>query len=167
MPHFRAIEFGKFQPRFLGSDNSSSISGVQPAIGGNSNGCHPCPRNPGRVSAASSIRSARRAALREGLSKGHDEIGQDEAHPLAELAEALALFIHSYEETHAKIREATGPEVLRSLMEAHGLTQSELPEIGSQGVVSEILSGERELNIQQIRRLAKRFGISPTVFIGT
>jgi HTH-type transcriptional regulator/antitoxin HigA len=42
-------------------------------------------------------------------------------------------------------------------MEAHGLTQSELPEIGSQGIVSEILSVERELNIRQIRRLAKRF----------
>ena len=60
-----------------------------------------------------------------------DQIGQDEAHPLADLAEALALFIHSYEETRAKIRDATGPEVLRSLMEAHGLTQSELPGIGS------------------------------------
>jgi HTH-type transcriptional regulator / antitoxin HigA len=95
-----------------------------------------------------------------------DEIGQDETHPLADLAEALALFIHSYEETHAKIREARGPEVLRSLMEAHGLTQSELPEIGSQGVVSEIISGARELNIRQIRHLAKRFGVSPAVFIG-
>jgi HTH-type transcriptional regulator/antitoxin HigA len=94
-----------------------------------------------------------------------DEIGQDEAHPLAELAEALALFIQSYEEAHAQIPEATGPEVLRSLMGAHGLTQSDLPEIGSQGVVSEILSGERELNIRQIRRLAKRFGVSPAVFI--
>ena len=94
-----------------------------------------------------------------------DHMGQDEAHPLADLAEALALFIHSYEETHAKIPEATGPEVLRSLMEAHGLTQSELPEIGSQGVVSEILSRERELNIRQIRHLAKRFGVSPAVFI--
>ena len=94
-----------------------------------------------------------------------DEIGQDEAHPLAELAEALALFIQSYEEAHAQIPEVTGPEVLRSLMEAHGLTQSELPEIGSQGVVSEILSGERELNIRQIRHLAKRFGVSRTVFI--
>jgi len=93
-----------------------------------------------------------------------DEIGQDEAHPLAELAEALALFIQSYEEAHAEIPEATGPEVLRSLMEAHGLTQSELPEIGSQGIVSEILSGERELNIRQIRRLAKRFGVSPAMF---
>jgi HTH-type transcriptional regulator/antitoxin HigA len=95
-----------------------------------------------------------------------DDIGQDEAHPLADLAEALALFIHSFEETHAKIRESTGPEVLRLLMEEHGLTQSELPEIGSQGVVSEILSSERELNIRQIRQLAKRFGVSPAVFIG-
>jgi HTH-type transcriptional regulator/antitoxin HigA len=50
-------------------------------------------------------------------------------------------------------------------MEAQGLTQSEVPEIGSQGVVSEILSSERELNIRQIRRLAKRLGISPAVFI--
>jgi HTH-type transcriptional regulator/antitoxin HigA len=94
-----------------------------------------------------------------------DEIGQDEAHPLADLAEALALFIHAYEEAHANIPEATGPAVLKSLMEAHGLTQSDLPEIGSQGVVSEILSGERELNIRQIRRLARRFGVSPAVFI--
>jgi HTH-type transcriptional regulator / antitoxin HigA len=94
-----------------------------------------------------------------------DEIGQNETHPLADLAEALAVFIHSYEEAHARIPEATGPEVLRLLMEAHGLTQSQLPEIGSQGVVSEILSGERELNIRQIRRLAKRFAVSPAVFI--
>jgi HTH-type transcriptional regulator / antitoxin HigA len=99
------------------------------------------------------------------LDKILDEIGQDEGRPLAELAEALALFIQSYEEAHTQIPEATGPEVLRSLMEAHGLTQSELPEIGSQGVVSEILSGERDLNIRQIRRLAKRFGVSPAVFI--
>jgi len=98
------------------------------------------------------------------LDKILDEIGQDEGRPLAELAEALALFIQSYEEAHAEIPEATGPEVLRSLMEAHGLTQSELPEIGSQGIVSDILSGERELNIRQIRRLAKRFGVSPAMF---
>lgn len=94
-----------------------------------------------------------------------DEVGENEAHPLADLAEALALFIHSYEEAHAKIPEATGPEVLKSLMEEHGLRQSDLPEIGSQGVVSEILSGARELNIRQLRRLARRFGVSPAVFI--
>jgi HTH-type transcriptional regulator/antitoxin HigA len=51
-------------------------------------------------------------------------------------------------------------------MKEHGLTQSDLPEIGSQGVVSEILAGARELNVRQIRRLAKRFGVSPAVFVG-
>ena len=32
-----------------------------------------------------------------------DEIGEDEARPLAELAEALALCIHSYEEARTQI----------------------------------------------------------------
>jgi HTH-type transcriptional regulator/antitoxin HigA len=94
-----------------------------------------------------------------------DQIGENEDHPLADLAEALAVFIESYEDTHAKVPDAPVPEIIRSLMKEHGLTQSDLPEIGSQGVVSEILSGTRELNVRQIRRLAKRFGVSPAVFV--
>jgi HTH-type transcriptional regulator/antitoxin HigA len=54
--------------------------------------------------------------------------------------------------------------ILRFLMEEHGLKQADLPEIGSQGVVSEILRGKRELNTRQISILAKRFGVSPVVF---
>jgi HTH-type transcriptional regulator/antitoxin HigA len=50
-------------------------------------------------------------------------------------------------------------------MEEHELTQSDLPEVGSQGVVSEILNGKRELNVRQIRALAERFGVSTAVFI--
>lgn len=50
-------------------------------------------------------------------------------------------------------------------MEEHGLNQSDLSEIGSPGVVSEILNGKRELNVRQIRLLAKRFQVSPAVFI--
>lgn len=96
-----------------------------------------------------------------------DQIGEDEAHPLADLAEALALFIESYEETHAKIPDAPGREVLKTLMETHDLGQSDLPEIGSQGIVSEVLSGKREMNVRQIRRLAERFGVSPALFIPT
>lgn len=97
-----------------------------------------------------------------------DEIGENEDHPLADLAEALGLFIHAYEETHlTEIPEVLGSEALKTLMEMHGLTQSDLPEVGSQGVVSEILSGRRELNVRQISRLAKRFGVSPAVFIPT
>jgi HTH-type transcriptional regulator/antitoxin HigA len=50
-------------------------------------------------------------------------------------------------------------------MEEHDLTQSDLPEIGSQGVVSEILAGKRDLNVRQIAQLAERFGVSPVVFM--
>lgn len=50
-------------------------------------------------------------------------------------------------------------------MDEHGLKQADLPEIGSQGVVSEILNGKRELNVGQIRELARRFRVSPAVFI--
>jgi HTH-type transcriptional regulator/antitoxin HigA len=50
-------------------------------------------------------------------------------------------------------------------MVEHGFKQSDLTEIGSQGVVSEILSGKRQLNIRQVKMLSKRFGVSPGVFI--
>lgn len=50
-------------------------------------------------------------------------------------------------------------------METHNLHQNDLPEIGSQGVVSEILNGKRELNVRKIKFLAKRFNVEPATFI--
>ena len=94
-----------------------------------------------------------------------DEIGTNEKHPLYSLLDTLATLIHAYEEEHYPIPESTGADVLRFLMEENGLAQSELPEVGSQGVVSEILNGKRELNIRQIRALAERFRVSTAVFI--
>ena len=94
-----------------------------------------------------------------------DEVGTDEQHPLYTLLDTLGTLIHAYEEEHHLIPECSGADVLRFLMEEHGLTQSDLPEIGSQGVVSEILRGKRELNVRQIRALAMRFHVSPAVFI--
>jgi HTH-type transcriptional regulator/antitoxin HigA len=94
-----------------------------------------------------------------------DEIGQQETHPLADLAETLALFIEAHEDAHVPLSDSSASEILRSLMEEHGLTQSDLPDIGSQGVVSELLSGKRELNVRQIAQLAARFDISPVLFM--
>ena len=94
-----------------------------------------------------------------------DEIRDDEKHPLYGLLDTLGSLIALYEEEHYPIPEATCAEVLRFLMDEHGLTQSDLPEIGSQGVVSEILNGKRELNVRQIRGLAKRFKVSSAVFV--
>ena len=56
-------------------------------------------------------------------------------------------------------------QTLQSLMEEHNLKQSNLPEIGTQGVVSDILSGKRKLNVRQIKALSKRFNVSTAVFI--
>jgi HTH-type transcriptional regulator/antitoxin HigA len=94
-----------------------------------------------------------------------DEIGDNEKHPLYGLLDTLGTLIQIYEEEHYPILDATGAEVLRFLMEEHGLTQSDLPEVGSQGVVSEILNGKRELNVRQIKSLAEKFKVSSAVFL--
>lgn len=101
----------------------------------------------------------------ERLNRLLDEVGTDEQHPLYTLLDTLGTLIHAYEEEHHPIPTCSGVDVLRFLMEEHGLTQSDLPEIGSQGVVSEMLRGKRDLNMRQIRALAKRFHVSPAVFI--
>ena len=96
-----------------------------------------------------------------------DEIGEDEAHPLADLAEALSVFIEAYDKAQYSTPAPSAREMLRFLMVENDLNQSDLPELGSQGVVSEILSGKRSLNVGQISRLAKRFDVSPAVFLET
>jgi HTH-type transcriptional regulator / antitoxin HigA len=118
------------------------------------------------ISSLFSIRNEREynAAI-EHLNELLDVIGTNEKHPLYGLLDTLGTLIQAYEADHYSIPAASGAEVLNFLMEEHGLTQSDLPEVGSQGVVSEILHEKRELNTRQIRALAKRFKISPAVFI--
>lgn len=56
--------------------------------------------------------------------------------------------------------------VLMTLMAQYGLRQSDLAdEIGSKSLVSRILRGERKLTVEHIGKLARRFGISPALFI--
>lgn len=83
----------------------------------------------------------------------------DELHILADLVEA-------YEHRHHSAPETTGVEALRSLMDGNDLTQTDLAKvIGSQGVVSDILRGHRQLNVRQIQALAKRFKVPPGTFL--
>ncbi len=93
-----------------------------------------------------------------------DEIGEDESHPFYSLLDTLGILIEAYDNEHHSVPDCTGIDALSFLMEEHQLSQSELPEVGSQGVVSEILSGKRTLNIRQIKALAERFNVSPATF---
>ena len=94
-----------------------------------------------------------------------DEVGTDESHPLYMMLDTLGTLIHAYEEENEVLPEASGAEALAFLMDEHDLRQSDLSEIGSQGVVSEVLSGKRELNVRQIRALCERFSVPASVFI--
>ncbi|MBT8366923.1 MAG: helix-turn-helix domain-containing protein [Deltaproteobacteria bacterium] len=94
-----------------------------------------------------------------------DEVGENESDPLASLMETLGSLIESYEVQNIPEIEGNPNDTLKTLMKEHDLKQSDLSEIGSQGVISEILSGKRQLNIRQIKLLSKRFNVSPAVFM--
>ena len=58
-------------------------------------------------------------------------------------------------------------EALKFLMAEHDLKRGDLPEIGSQGAVSEILTGKRDLNVRQVRALAAQFSVSTETFLNS
>ncbi len=94
-----------------------------------------------------------------------DRIGEDEKHPLLSLLDTIGTLIENYENNKIHEPEGKPVECLKYLMLEHGLKQKDLTELGSPGVISEILSGKRELNKRHIKALAGRFGCSPSVFI--
>ena len=101
------------------------------------------------------------AVLDEVLDAG----GADETSVLATLAERIGDLVETYEAARYPIPDAKPVDVLAFLMEQHGLTQADLPEIGAQSVVSDVLGGKRLLNLRQVSALSKRFGISADAFI--
>jgi HTH-type transcriptional regulator / antitoxin HigA len=90
----------------------------------------------------------------------------DESHPLADLAATLGELIGDFDDKHHPLpADLTGIDMLRFLMKQQNLHQADLKELGSQGVVSELLSGRRELNVRQIKLLSQRFGLPIAVFV--
>jgi HTH-type transcriptional regulator/antitoxin HigA len=83
-----------------------------------------------------------------------------------ELADLLTHLIMDFEEKRYRLPR-TGPlDVLRFLMDAHGLRQKDLVDLfGTPSIVSEILSGKRELSKSHIKRLSERFYASPELLL--
>ena len=89
-----------------------------------------------------------------------DDVAANSAHPLDGLVDLLADRIREYEDrVHPWPDTSTPATVLASLMDEHGLKQSDLPEIGAQSVVSAVLAGKRQLNLRQVKALARRFAV--------
>ena|ERR1700693_1132708 len=79
--------------------------------------------------------------------------------------EVLTLLVEAYEEERYPIGDASPKEVLAELIAANDLRQKDLvPIFGSEGAVSDALSGRRKLSNEHIAKLSKRFGVSPEAF---
>jgi len=95
-----------------------------------------------------------------------DTVGDDEEHPLTDLLDMVGRLVEDYDNAHHSVPQAPPSEVLRFLLQQHDLKQTDLAkELGSQSVVSEILSGKRAINARQAKALAARFGVSALVFL--
>ncbi len=84
---------------------------------------------------------------------------------MLELINSMSTAALGYQENSAPDIAGKGLDALRYLVKLHRVRQNDLPEIGSQGVVSEVLNGKRALTLRHIRGLAKRFKVSPSTFI--
>lgn len=94
-----------------------------------------------------------------------DEIGDNENHPLADVLDYLADQVAAYEEVHHPIQESEPKEVLRFLMDQHGLKQEDLADCAPQSRISDILSARRGISKEIAKKLAKRFNVSAAVFL--
>lgn len=101
----------------------------------------------------------------EALNQLLDAGAANEEHALADLAHTLGALISEYDDVHYPVQNVSPLAMLRFLMDQNHLTQSDLPEMGTQGVVSEIMSGKRDLNVRQIKALSERFHVPPSAFV--
>ena len=94
-----------------------------------------------------------------------DQIGAQADHPFSELLEVVLELMESWEDDHVSIEKQSPKEVLSYLMKANGLKQTDLAEIVSQGTLSNILRGKREISKQLAKKLAEHFSVNVAVFL--
>jgi HTH-type transcriptional regulator / antitoxin HigA len=81
------------------------------------------------------------------------------------LAQLLTLLIEDFEEKHYALEAGSALDVLTELMLANNLKQKDLVDVfATPSIVSEVLRGKRKLTAEHIRRLSRRFHVSPEVF---
>jgi HTH-type transcriptional regulator/antitoxin HigA len=94
-----------------------------------------------------------------------DEIGDDEAHPLADVLDYLSDQMQGYEDELFPIPDAEPREVLRFLMDQHGLKQEDLADCAPQSRISDILNGRRSVSKEIAKKLARRFNVGADLFL--
>jgi HTH-type transcriptional regulator/antitoxin HigA len=83
------------------------------------------------------------------------------------LLRLLAVLVEDFENrSYPMGLESNPPVAIRELTREHGLKQTDMLDIfGSQGTVSQVLNGKREISKSQARKLSQRFRLPIDVFI--
>jgi HTH-type transcriptional regulator/antitoxin HigA len=83
------------------------------------------------------------------------------------LLNLLVTLIEDFEEKTYPMGLSANPALaLRELMNEHDLKQTDLLDVfGSQGVVSQVLNGKREISKSQAKKLSERFRLPIDLFI--
>ncbi len=93
--------------------------------------------------------------------------GEDD--PRMALVRLLLNTVAEWEKIHEApyVKDVAGHVVLKSLMDEHHVTQSQLEEEGimQQSLASKILLGKRGISKALAKKLAERFQVNPAVFI--
>jgi HTH-type transcriptional regulator / antitoxin HigA len=80
--------------------------------------------------------------------------------------EAQARLIAAYEERKWPRRPASIADLVRHLMDQHGLTRADMvPILGTPSRVSEVLSGKKGLSMAMVQRLRARFRVPADLLI--
>jgi HTH-type transcriptional regulator/antitoxin HigA len=94
-----------------------------------------------------------------------DMVGDQEDHTLSGLLDLVSELVADYDTSQYAIEASEPNEVLRYLIELHGLKQGDLAAIVPQSNLSAILAGKRKISASLAGKLAKFFSISPAVFV--
>jgi HTH-type transcriptional regulator/antitoxin HigA len=80
--------------------------------------------------------------------------------------QAQARLIAAYEQGKWPHRSPSTAELIRHLMDQHGLTRADMvPILGTPSRVSEVLAGKKELSMAMVQRLRARFRVPADVLI--
>src|SRR5215475_11606402 len=80
--------------------------------------------------------------------------------------QAQARLIAAYEESKWPRRPPSTAELIRHLMDQHGLTREDMvPLLGTPSRVSEVLRGKKELSMAMVQRLRARFRVPADLLI--
>lgn len=81
--------------------------------------------------------------------------------------DALVLLIEQYEAKHYEIPIASPVDVVKAVMEARNFDRNDLiAVIGSKSRAADLLNGRREINLDQIRKISKAWGIPAGALVG-